>query len=120
VNQLAIHSPPHWWAGLTVIPSFLGGGSVTSSNPNTTEGFHDLSVANGGSSSGDPIHWTVDSNGTDTHSNHVFILFPKNQFDPSWSSIGTITDAQLASSTFLMHTGQVVMAGPSGWFQFLG
>jgi hypothetical protein len=91
-------------------PLFYGGGSVTATIPVSNEGFHELSVANGGG--GDSIHWTVDSNGLNTHTNHLFVFFKKAQFEAPWASGGFITSTQLADATFRMHTGQVVQAGP--------
>lgn len=92
-------------------PAFFGGGLVNSTDGPTNEGFHELSMANGGG--GDSIHWQVDSNGTNTHTNHVFVYFKKAQFDSPWNGIGTITSASLAPGAFTMHTGQLSQAGPS-------
>ncbi len=100
-------SPPANYSG----PIFFGGGLVTSTDGPTNEGFHELSVANGGG--GDSIHWRVDSNGLNTHTNHVFVYFKKAQFDSPWNGPGTITSADLATAAFTMHTGQLIQAGPT-------
>lgn len=94
-------------------PTFYGGGSVTSTDPAVNEGFHELGIHNvgGGGGGGDGIHWHVDSNNNVSHSNHVFILFKKDQFESAWNST-TIGSGDLASTSFQMHTGQVLQSGP--------
>ena len=89
-------------------PTFYGGGSVTSSDPDLNEGFHELAIHNNGS--GDGIHWHTDSNGVDVHSNHLFVFFKKAQFESAWTS-PTIGSGDLASASFQMQTGQVLQAG---------
>jgi hypothetical protein len=94
-------------------PVFYGGGSVTATDGADNEGFHELSVRNGGGVAADSIHWRVDANGTTTHTNHVFVFFEKDQFEEPWASGGSITSAQLADATFRISTGQVIQSGPS-------
>lgn len=89
-------------------PTFYGGASVTSTNPAANEGFHELAISNGGG--GDSIHWRVDSNGADSHSNHAFIYFKQDQFGSGYTGI-TITSTTLSGLSFQMHTGQISQAG---------
>jgi hypothetical protein len=101
-------SPASGYSG----PVFYGGGSVTATNALDNEGFHELSVANGGAGVGDSIHWRVDANGATTHTNHVFVFFKKAQFEAPWASGGAITSTQLADATFQLGTGQLIQSGP--------
>lgn len=98
-------SPPANYFG----PTFFGGASVTATNTTTNEGFHQLAVTNSGQ--GDSIHWLVDSNGANNHSNHVFIYFKKAQFDGLWSGVSPITSSTLAPGSFQLRTEQVTEAG---------
>ncbi len=103
-------SPASGYSG----PAFYGGGSVTTPAAlgADNEGFHELSVANGGAGAGDSIHWRVDANGATTHTNHVFVFFKKAQFEAPWASGGGITSTQLADATFQLGTGQLIQSGP--------
>lgn len=99
-------SPTSGYSG----PTFYGGASVTSTDPTDNEGYHELSVANGGG--GDSIHWRVDSNTGDTHSNHILVYFQKSAFESPWNGM-TINSGNLAATVFQLHTGQISQAGPN-------
>lgn len=89
-------------------PLFYGGGSVTNET-GTNEGFHELKVANQGTTDG--LQWQVDSASGDHHTNHLFIYFKQADFDPAYNS-GTLSLDP--GSAFALHTDQVTGSAGSG------
>lgn len=94
-------SPTSGYSG----PVFYGGGSVIQSATGN-EGFHEFSVANGGS--GDSIHIASDYDGTHASDTHFAAYFKQGQFDSPYDS-GTIALSPL--TVFHFTTGQVTEAG---------